>query len=92
MSELLIVAYFWPLTWVGSIIWVWADARMLMKGLSIEERRKVSGFNTKPRDWAFWCVFMWIICFPVYLAKRGGYMRAQQKLSQEPPGEPTPTG
>ena len=84
--------WLWPAIFVGSVVWVWADAARLMKGLPLDARREVSGFLPTPGNWAFFCVLLWIVFFPLYLAKRGGYIEARQRLSQEPPGGPAPKG
>ena len=50
-----VVNLLFTLFFVGSIIWVLVDA----------PQRRLS------RIWALWSLLLWIICFPMYLAKRG---------------------
>ncbi len=57
---------------LGTSIWVLFDAKSIgvKKGL-------VTGIaNMGPWTWFFVCLFLWIVGFPVYLAKRGELKRA----------------
>ena len=59
---------------VGTAIWVWFDARTIgaHKGL-------VKGVaDMGPFAWFLCTLFLWIIAFPVYLAKRGAIKAAAQ--------------
>ncbi len=59
---------------IGTSIWVWVDARGIgaRKGL-------ISGLaNMGPFAWFLSSLFLWIIAFPVYLAKRSAIRTAAQ--------------
>jgi hypothetical protein len=63
--------FYWILV-VATSIWVLFDAKSIgvKKGL-------VKGIaNMGPVTWFIACLFLWIIAFPLYLAKRGEFKRA----------------
>jgi len=54
---------------LGTSIWVFFDAREI--GV---ERGQVDGMlDMGPGGWAFCCLLLWIVCFPLYLSKRNSY-------------------
>ena len=58
---------------IGSSIWVVADAN------SIGVRKGKGFFDMGPWGWFFACLLLWIVAFPVYLAKRSEYKRVSGK-------------
>ena len=60
---------------IGTSIWVLFDARSIgikkgqMKGLA----------DMGPFGWFIVCLLLWIVGFPMYLAKRNAYKRVNQK-------------
>ena len=60
--------YIWIIV-VASSIWVWYDARAL--GM---KRDKEKGFYG-PWTWFIGVALLWIVFFPVYLAKRSQFVR-----------------
>jgi hypothetical protein len=64
-------SFYWVLV-VVTAFWVLFDAKSIgvKKGL-------VKGIaNMGPVTWFIACLFLWIIAFPLYLAKRGEFKRA----------------
>lgn len=67
------MALMW-LIFLGTSIWVWVDAsdigakKGLVKGI----------FDMGPLAWFLCCLLVWIIAFPIYLAKRGTIKAAAQ--------------
>lgn len=52
---------------IGTSIWVWVDARNIGAHSGL-----IGGVaNMGPFAWFLCCLFLWIIAFPIYLAKRG---------------------
>jgi hypothetical protein len=61
---------------LGTSIWVYFDA----KSLGFGKRQLVPGhLDAGPGMWCLGCLALWIIMFPLYLAKRGKYKRAQEE-------------
>jgi hypothetical protein len=57
---------------IGSSIWVLCDARLI--GV---QKGQVEGLaNMGPWGWFFACLFLWIVGFPWYWAKRPAFLRA----------------
>lgn len=70
------MSWFWIVV-IGTSIWVWVDARSIgaRKGL-------VKGIaDMGPFSWFLCCLFLWLIAFPIYLAKRGTIKAAASKAS-----------
>lgn len=60
---------------VGSSIWVLIDARSI--GV---KKGQISGLgNMGPAGWFFACLLLWIVGFPMYLAKRPELKRVNQR-------------
>lgn len=60
---------------IASSIWVVADAKTI--GI---QKGQIKGFtDLGPWGWFFACLLLWIIAFPVYLAKRSEYKRINMK-------------
>lgn len=60
----------WAL-YLGSCAWVFFDARAIVKQTQYKEiADKIS-----PTLWLIGVLGLWIICFPLYLVKRAGYMQ-----------------
>lgn len=60
---------------IGSSIWVLVDS----KSIGVK-KNQISGIgNMGPWGWFFACLLLWIIGFPLYLAKRGEYKRVNGK-------------
>ena len=58
-----------PALVLGTSVWVFFDARSI--GI---QRGQMSGFfNMGPTGWAFSCLLLWVLAFPVYLTKRAEY-------------------
>lgn len=56
---------------VGTSIWVLADARSI--GV---KKGQINGIGDMgPWAWFFACLLLWIIAFPIYLAKRAEFKR-----------------
>lgn len=62
--------WFWIMV-VATSIWVLIDAKAI--GVRREERK--SAFNFGPWGWFISCLFLWIIAFPAYIAKRAGFKK-----------------
>ena len=59
---------------LGTSIWVFFDARAI--GV---KRGQVKGLaNMGPLGWLLGCLLLWIIAFPLYLAKRNEFKRISQ--------------
>ena len=66
---------------VGTSIWVFIDAKQI--GV---KKGQVKGLaDLGPTGWLIACLGVWIISFPVYLAKRGEFMRANEKAGKSTP-------
>jgi len=79
---------FWVV--LGTSLWVLFDAHAI--GV---KRGLVSGFaDMGPWSWFFACLLLWIVAFPLYLAKRGDFKRLNEGMPhtdrQHPPPAPTP--
>jgi hypothetical protein len=66
----------WGIVIVSSI-WVLIDARSI--GVKNGQIRGIA--NMGPAAWFFVCLLLWIIGFPMYLAKRPEYKRLNGKIS-----------
>lgn len=67
--------YFWPLVIVGTSIWVFWDAKKL--GV---EKGQIQGLgDLGPKGWLASCLGLWIVAFPLYLAKREELKRVNGK-------------
>jgi hypothetical protein len=62
---------------IGTSIWVFADA----KSLGVRKGLVKGVFDMGPGEWAFACLLVWIICFPLYLSKRTEYVRLARERS-----------
>jgi hypothetical protein len=62
---------------IASSIWVLVDARSI--GVQKGQIRGIA--NMGPVGWFFFCMLLWIIGFPMYLAKRPEYRRVNGKAS-----------
>lgn len=62
---------------IASSIWVLIDARRI--GVQKGQIRGIA--NMGPVGWFFVCLLLWIIGFPMYLAKRPEYKRVNEKDS-----------
>lgn len=66
---------------IGTSIWVWVDAsnigarKGLVKGVA----------DMGPFAWFLCSLFLWIIAFPIYLAKRGAIRAAAQSANAPAP-------
>lgn len=60
---------------VGSSIWVLIDAKAI--GVKMGQIKGIA--NNGPVGWFIVCLLLWIIGFPLYLAKRGVYKRINGK-------------
>jgi hypothetical protein len=69
MSVILIVIV------IASSIWVLVDAN----NIGVKKGQIAGITNMGPAGWFFACLLLWIIGFPMYLAKRGEYKRVNQK-------------
>ena len=59
----------------GTSIWVLFDA----KSIGVRKGQIEGIANMGPWGWFFVCLLLWIIGFPVYLAKRGEFKRINGK-------------
>lgn len=60
---------------LGTSIWVLFDARAI--GI---QPGQIKGFTDMGHwGWFFACLFLWIVCFPLYLSKRNEYKRINKK-------------
>ena len=66
---------------IGTSIWVFVDA----KNLGIRKGLVKGVLDMGPGEWAFACLLVWIISFPVYLGKRSEYARLAKEGSLIPP-------
>ena len=63
---------------IGTSIWVLVDA----KSIGIK-KGQIKGFaNVGPWGWFFVCLLMWIIGFPLYLAKRGEFKLVNSGMNE----------
>ena len=60
---------------LGSSIWVLVDA----KSIGVQKGQIKGIANMGPVSWFIVCLLLWIIGFPMYLAKRGEYKRVNGK-------------
>lgn len=58
---------------LGTSIWAAVDAGSIGAGKVASDCWSV---NTSPGQWFFLCLLVWIVFFPLYLAKRSGIKRA----------------
>ena len=63
--------YFIYLVVIGTSIWVLIDA----KSIGVKKGQIKGFFNMGPWGWFFVCLLIWIIGFPVYLAKRNEFKK-----------------
>jgi hypothetical protein len=73
------------LVFIATSLWVFFDAR------SIGVRKgQLSGLaNRGPVGWLFSCLFLWILAFPMYLAKRSDF-KAMGRNASSPSASPPP--
>lgn len=65
---------------IATSLWVLVDAKTI--GV---RKGQITGFlNMGPWGWFFVCLFLWIIGFPLYLAKRGEYKRLNVRKTSPP--------
>ena len=63
-----------------SCVWVLIDAKRI--GVT---KGQIDGFwNIGPWGWFFGCIFLWIVCFPMYLSKRSLYIRINSRAKYVP--------
>lgn len=60
---------------IGTSIWVLVDA----KTIGVKKGQLKGIVDMGPWGWFFVCLLLWIVGFPVYLAKRGEYKRINEK-------------
>ena len=60
---------------IASSIWVLVDA----KTIGVRKGQIKGMGNLGPWGWFFVCLFLWLIGFPFYLAKRGEFKRINAK-------------
>lgn len=60
---------------IGTSIWVFVDA----KTIGIKKGQVKGLFNMGPVGWLVACLLLWIVAFPVYLAKRGEFKKINIK-------------
>jgi len=60
---------------VGTSIWVAIDASII--GVKNGQLKGLAGMG--PAGWFFACLLLWIVGFPLYLAKRGELKRINGK-------------
>lgn len=65
MSEIFILIV------IGTSIWVLFDA----KSIGIQKGQIKGVLDMGPFGWFFCCLLLWIVAFPIYLAKRSEYKR-----------------
>ena len=66
--------YIWILI-IGTSIWVLVDA----KTIGVKKGQITGIANMGPVSWFFGCLFLWILAFPLYLAKRPEFKRINGK-------------
>ena len=66
--------YFWLLV-IGTSIWVLVDAQ----SIGVKKGQLQGMANMGPWGWFFVCLLLWIVGFPMYLAKRGEYKRINSR-------------
>ena len=59
---------------LGTIIWVIVDAQAIRREQAIARVPSQNLIN--PTNWIIACIALWIVGFPMYLAKRGAYKRS----------------
>lgn len=64
---------------LGSAGWVLYDA----KSIGVKKGVITGMGNMGPWAWFFGCLLLWIIAFPMYLIKRGEFIKALKGESQE---------
>jgi hypothetical protein len=66
---------------VGTSVWVLFDA----KSIGVK-KGQIGGLGAYmgPWDWFFLCLVLWIIGFPIYLAKRGEFKRINSSQPSTP--------
>jgi flagellar biosynthesis/type III secretory pathway M-ring protein FliF/YscJ len=68
---------------IGTSIWVYFDA----KEIGVKKVEGKSVVNPGPVAWLIGCLLLWIVVFPIYLAKRAGFKERLRKAGQsaQPP-------
>jgi hypothetical protein len=68
---------------IGTSIWVYFDA----KEIGAKRVGGKSFVNMGPVAWMVCCLLLWIVVFPIYLAKRAGFKERFRKAGQsaQPP-------
>ncbi len=69
---------FWTII-LGTSIWVFFDA----KTIGVKKGQIQGIANIGPTGWFFSCLLLWIISFPLYIAKRPEFKRINTNLGQE---------
>ncbi len=64
---------------IGTSFWVLFDA----KSIGVKKGQIKGIANMGPWGWFFVCLFLWIIGFPIYLAKRGEFKRINSSQLSE---------
>lgn len=60
---------------LGTSLWVFFDAR----SIGVKKGQVKGMADMGPVGWLFACLLIWIIAFPMYLAKRSAFKSANQK-------------
>lgn len=60
---------------LGTSIWVFFDA----KAIGVKKGQVKGLANLGPGGWLVGSLLLWIVAFPLYLAKRGEFKRINQK-------------
>ena len=66
---------------IGSSIWVVVDA----KSTGVKSGQIKGLGNMGPWGWFFACLLLWILGFPLYLAKRGEFKTLTQPCDNQQP-------
>lgn len=64
---------------LGTSIWVFFDAR----AIGIKKGQMEGMLDLSPWGWAFCCLLLWIVCFPLYLSKRDNYKQINSHNSSQ---------
>ena len=60
---------------IGTSIWVWMDA----KSIGVKKGQVQGLADLGPTGWLFACLLLWIVAFPIYLAKRDEFKKINGK-------------
>ena len=68
-----------PFLQLGTSIWVYFDA----KSIGVEKGQLQRLADMGPAGWFYACLLLWIVGFPLYLAKRGEYKTINQATQKQ---------